>query len=91
MYKNIGNKIQILAQVIGIFEMIVSFVSGLIMLLSGMSPLTSIALMIGGPIVAWISSWFLYGYGVLIEKACIIARNTCGDDQTDVYYDEDEI
>ena len=34
--------------------------------------------MVVGPIVAWVSSWFLYGFGELIDKASDIERNTRG-------------
>ena len=29
-----------------------------------------------GPIVAWVSSWTLYGFGELVDKTCEIAENT---------------
>lgn len=33
-------------------------------------------LLIGGPLLAWISSLFIYGFGEIIEKLSILASNT---------------
>ena len=82
MYENIGKKIKLLAKVIFILESIPSVVVGLVFLIgSWINP--GFALIIGvplsllimflGPLFAWISSWLLYGFGELIDKACDIA------------------
>ena len=48
---------------------------------------TAIILLFVGPIVAWISSWLLYGFGELIDKVCDIERNTrIVDGQTEVQF-----
>lgn len=31
-----------------------------------------------GPVIAWVSSWLLYGFGELIDKTCEIEYNTRG-------------
>jgi len=38
--------------------------------------LTGILYMVVGSLISWISSWFLYGFGELIENTAIIAENT---------------
>ena len=40
--------------------------------------LTGLGVMLGGFLVSWIMSWFLYGYGELIDKTSQIERNTRG-------------
>jgi hypothetical protein len=38
--------------------------------------LYGLLVMVVGPIIAWVSSWLLYGFGELIDKASDIERNT---------------
>ena len=38
--------------------------------------LMGLAVIVIGPIIAWVSSWMLYGFGELISKTTEIARNT---------------
>lgn len=35
-----------------------------------------ICILLLGPVLSWILSWALYGFGELIEKTCAIERNT---------------
>ena len=73
MYDNIGGKIKILAKVLCIIVAILEFVYGIILLED--QTIIGVLLMIVGPIMAWISSWMLYGYGELIEKTTSIDYN----------------
>lgn len=85
MYSNIGGKIKILAYILAILGIITSIFWGLYYVtlsfdsyaeenLAGIGFL----IMIFGSLFSWVSSWFTYGFGELIEKAAIIARNTSG-------------
>ena len=83
MFDNIGAKIKIMAKIIywvlGIASIIVG--GSLIYQGSGASyggealVTTGLEIFIGGSLGAWISSWFLYGFGVLIENTEKIAKN----------------
>ena len=79
MYDDIGGKIKGLAKATFIIGAIAAVIIG-IMFMALDDELIGIGLliMILGPIVAWVSTWFLYGFGELIEKTCDIARNTYG-------------
>lgn len=80
MYDNIGGKIKALAKFIFIFQAIAMFITGIV-LLAVDDDLIAVGLPLAlvGPLLAWISSWLLYGFGELIEKTCQIERNTRGD------------
>jgi hypothetical protein len=84
MYRNIGKKIKILAQVIAWIGIISSIISGFYFWgLSAESRdngamliVAGFATMIGGSLLSWISSFVLYGFGELIDKTTEIAINT---------------
>lgn len=79
LYDNIGGKIKALAKAIFIIESIASVIFGLSLIPmedEGLWWLLGIIIIICGPIVAWASSFFVYGLGELIDKACDIERNT---------------
>jgi hypothetical protein len=73
LYENIGGKIKRMAYIIFWVFAIVSVVGGLVVLSE--SPIAGIVIMIVGPLVAWISTFLLYGFGELIESNQIIAQN----------------
>ena len=79
MYDNIGGKIKGLAKATFIVEAIATVITGIALMASDedMIPV-GLLVMVVGPIVAWVSSWLLYGFGELIDKTCDIARNTYG-------------
>ncbi len=69
MYSNIGGKIKGLAKTICIIEAILSAVGGVLLVaLDDELIMYGMALAIVGPLIAWISSWTLYGFGELIER-----------------------
>ena len=77
-YNNIGRKIKCLAVVIFISEAIIAIIYG-ISLISNNSDnmmLFGVLIAILGPIIAWISSWLLYGFGQLVENTDVIASNS---------------
>ena len=84
MYKNIGKKIKTLATVIFALDAIGFFIGGIVLIVVGADSrrggeeaiLLGIAMMIVGPLFAWIASWMLYGFGELIDKTAEIAENT---------------
>ena len=79
MYDNIGGKIKTLAKVTCIVEVILAAISGLALMVDDedLIPI-GLLVMLVGPVIAWISSWLLYGFGELISKASDIERNTRG-------------
>lgn len=70
MYDNIGGKIKGLATAAFIVEAIASFIGAIaFMSMDSDYALVGLLIMIVGPLVAYVSSWLLYGYGKLIESA----------------------
>ena len=77
MYKEIGKKIKKLAIVIFVLEAIVFFIGEIILMaINNDLFLVGILMMIIGPLLAWVSSFILYGFGELIDKTSEIANNT---------------
>ena len=74
MFDRIGMKIKVLATII-CFVGIVASVVGAMILLSEFEVI-AIVLLFAGPFVSWILSWFLYGFGEIIEKLHQIEENT---------------
>ncbi len=78
MFKNIGGKIKGLAKVICFVGFAISVVAGSGMMCSYHSsdPMAGmgLAVMIVGPLVSWIGSFFCYGFGELIENTTVIAE-----------------
>ena len=68
MFDNIGEKIKGLAKVTFIVEAIGAIIMGIIFLADDLI-LTGLLTLIGGPVIAWISSWALYGIGEAAEYA----------------------
>ena len=79
MYNNIGGKIKGLAKAVFIVGAIAAVIMGIALMASNedMTPI-GLLVMAVGPLVAWVSSWLLYGFGELIDKTCDIAWNTHG-------------
>lgn len=77
MYDNIGEKIKSLAKASFIVEAIVAAIVGIALLASDEDLIfTGLLVLLVGPIIAWVSSWLLYGFGELINNVCKIAANT---------------
>lgn len=84
MFDNIGGKIKALAKVFCWIEIILSVIIAIIMFVSvedvpysqeGLYKGLGCVFLIIGPLLSWISSFVLYGFGELIETNCEIARN----------------
>lgn len=77
MYKNVGKKIMVLAQVLGWLLLIAGIIVGLVYLsnsYSGDDMKGVIALATG--VVSFISSWFLYGFGQLVNDVNVIKNKS---------------
>ena len=74
-YDNIGGKIKGWAKWIFAIEAIAAVISGFVLMAQNEDMILSgLLVVVFGPIVAWVSSWLLYGYGQLIENSDIIAE-----------------
>jgi hypothetical protein len=86
MYNNIGEKIKGLAKSLALIGTIISVIIGINLIVKGSDSYydgrvliyTGIGVILVGTLVSWIWSWFMYGFGELIEKTAEIARNTAG-------------
>ena len=77
MYGNIGGKIKGLAKAFFIVEAIVAVIAGIALMASDENLIFfGVLSLILGPVVAWVSSWLLYGFGELIDNTRDIERNT---------------
>ena len=83
MFDNIGKKIKTLATVLCWGGIVASVIVAMMMFMLAedsaeefMGP--GLFFLIIGPLSSWISSFFVYGFGELIDKACDIERNTRG-------------
>ncbi|MDD5916956.1 MAG: hypothetical protein PUC63_05445 [Clostridiales bacterium] len=80
MYDNIGRKIKGLAKAIFVAQGISMAIIGIVLMCMDEDLiLYGVLTLILGPILAWISSWLLYGFGELIDKVSDIERNTHGE------------
>lgn len=81
MWDNIGEKIKALAKVIAWVGIIGSIISGIVLFKissigGGLYVGLGFAAIIGGSLISWISSWFMYGFGELLYNSEIIKYNT---------------
>ena len=76
MYKNVGKKIMVLAKVFGWLFFFVGIIAGLINLDDGNDLVGYVALAIG--VVSLISSWYLYGFGQLVDDVKVIRNASTG-------------
>ena len=75
MYDNIGGKLKTLAKVQFWIAAIASAIAGIVMLVSEM--VLGLLFLLGVPVIAWVASWLLYGFGELVEKVCHIEGRLC--------------
>ncbi len=76
MYDEIGKKIKRLAIATFIVEAIAAIITGIVLITEYVDLWIVLLVFILGPIVAWVSSWLLYGFGEIIDRLCSIDRNT---------------
>lgn len=72
MYSNIGKKIMTLAVIIALIAMIGSCGYGIYLMTEDHTAVGALT-MVFGPLAAWISGFFLYGFGRLIDNSDYIA------------------
>ena len=79
MFENIGDKIKVLAKVICIVEIIFSIIFGAICMFIGKFRIAyifnGIIIAFIGSLIAWISIFFMYGFGQLISNSDKIVKN----------------
>ena len=77
MFNNISGQIKGLAKVLFWLEVIAAVITGIaLMAIDEDLILFGLLALILGPVVAWVSSCLLYGFGEIIDKLCDIERNT---------------
>ncbi len=84
MYNNIGKKIKGLAIFSFAVGAIASFIGGIVIIaiasdsyyVEEIGVFIGVMVMFLGPLVFWILSFFLYGFGELIENSRIVAENS---------------
>lgn len=75
MFNNIGHKIKVLAMVLCLIGIICGIVAGIVLVVEGL-PEIGIPVLIGSPLLFWISSFVLYGFGQLVENSDTLVENT---------------
>lgn len=75
MYDKIGEKIRSLAIWTFIVEALASIIAGWVFAIEGEEWYGWVILILG-PLVAWVGSWILYGFGEIIVKVTEIEHNT---------------
>lgn len=81
MFSHIGGKIKSISVVLFGLEVFVAIIAALVFLIDSITSGAELGILwafvcgIAGPIAAYISACFLYGFGELIEKVQIIASN----------------
>ena len=74
MYNNIGDKIKTVAKTVGIVGMVFSLIVGFFIcvalgeLIGGAGVIIGLAIMVGGSIVSWMSTWLLYSWGDIVDN-----------------------
>ena len=82
LYQNIGEKIKRWAIVIFIVEAIASVIGAIVIMVSAEDYwilIVGLLALFLGPLVAWVSSWLVYGFGELLDTCSIVeyyARNS---------------
>lgn len=91
MFDNIGKKIKSLASILCWVGIIAYIILAIIMFAIAADAYDEelyitlgVIFLFVGPLMSWISSFFMYGFGELIDKACDIERNTRGGERKSV-------
>ena len=85
-FENIGSKIKTLAVVLTVVGIVASVIFGFFILSANAG--YGLLIMIVGSLISWVSSFFTYGFGELIEKTTEIARNTKNGVKAEIKEDE---
>ncbi len=82
MFNNVGKKIKLLAKAICWIGIIVSIIAAIVMFIVSDGGwyvgfvFAGVIILVVGPLLSWIGSFFMYGFGELIDKICDIEINT---------------
>ena len=82
LYANIGGKLKGFAKWIFIVGAIASVIGALVIIATAeyaVMIFVGLMALIVGPIVSWVSSWLLYGFGEMLDTLDVIAYNTYKD------------
>ena len=74
MFHNIGEKIKTLAKVCTVIGIILSIISGIILMID-LNVWIGLLCIVGGCILSWIGSFLVYGFGEVIVKLNEISSN----------------
>ena len=70
MFSNIGSKIKVLAVVITCIGIVASIIIGIVLMTTDEELIVpGILVMIAGSLLSWLSSFFMYGFGQLVENS----------------------
>ena len=75
MYDSIGVKIKMLAKILFWLEVVASFIAFVILLVNEITEIALIVIAVG-PALSLFLSWFMYGFGEIIDKLQQIEENT---------------
>lgn len=75
MFDNIGGKIKKLARIVCIIGIIASFIAGILLMNIRYTFEVGLAILLVGPLLSWIGSYFTYGFGQLIENTDKLVGN----------------
>ena len=82
MFNNIGGKIKALAKVMCWIGIVMSVLSGIMTIVAGASSydatsaiVSGVVIIIVGPLLSWIGSFFTYGFGELVENSQYLKKN----------------
>ena len=83
MYENVGKKIKTLAIIVFAIDFLAGVIAGIALLSEGRDRYTvwGIVLLLGGPLIGYIFSLLIYGFGELICKSVEIENNTRGEEK----------
>ena len=92
MFDNIGSKLKTLAKVLCWIGIVLSVVAAIVMFTaasysnSGESYVVmGLITLIVGPLLSWVNSFVLYGFGELIDKTSSIERSVRDNSKSDTY------
>ena len=78
MYNYIGKKIKGLAKFFFILATIIDIIVGIVLIaIDDYLIAVGLPIMLIGPVLAWISSWLLYGFGQLIDNSDKLVKSLC--------------
>lgn len=78
MFDNIGGKIKGLAKLVCWLGIIMSVISGIVLSAASESGI-GVLIAIGGSVLAWIGSFFTYGFGQLVQNSDILVGRVDSD------------